>query len=109
MGEHPDTSPEANSLADYIARELVDWLNTQPIPDDEAELLTELSSVAEILVATKAMTEALYDRRLALYQAGQARSPVVTQSRLATAAGVTEVSVGVVLSKARKGATDGQI
>lgn len=88
-----------------VSAELVGFLEDLELPTTEAELLEDLALVAQALDEVKAMQTALYARRLALYQAGQAREPAVTQKALAGAAGVTDISVGVALSKAR-GKTD---
>lgn len=68
---------------------------------DEA-LLEELAATADRIDAVNAEQEALWARRLAIYQAARDREPPITQQALASAARVSEVAVIQTLKKAAK-------
>lgn len=66
------------------------------------EILAELGRIKSHLDQAKDRAEDLYEARLALYQAGQALDPPLTQREMADVAGVSEVAVTAQLRKGRR-------
>lgn len=67
--------------------------------DDDA-LVAHLADVADDLREAEARVKVLRGRRIAVYENARARTPAITQARLAAAAQVSEVAVIQALRRA---------
>ena len=72
-----------------------------PVEREHAAVLARLTEVGQLIEQGERVLEGYYQERLALYQAGKGSEPRITLSRMAAAAGVSEVAVSVALSKAK--------
>jgi DNA-directed RNA polymerase specialized sigma subunit len=70
------------------------------LSDDE--LLGHLESVAGAISQVSDRQQSLWDLRLAIYQEARRRQPPITQQRIASAAGVSEVAVIQAIKKSAK-------
>lgn len=71
----------------------------------DERLLTYLNSVRKRLTTVTSEQEALWQARIDVYQEGRRRTPVITNGRLAEAAGVSEVAIITKLRQLRDRAT----
>lgn len=75
---------------------------TPPDNRSAAKILAALRRTAGKLAALEERQRQLYDERLALIQEARALDPPVLMHELADAAGVTEVAVTKILTRARE-------